>query len=104
MTVRIQKCLRRDASALAIFLAFLALLAAAPAHAQKDPKFDFGKPEEVKTVEWKAQAKGGFSMTTGNSQTMNGTLTGKVAWQDADHFTFRLVGDPPQDPGLKFAR
>jgi len=85
MTVRIQKCLRRDASALAISLAFLALLAAAPAHAQKDPKFDFGKPEEVKTVEWKAQAKGGFSMTTGNSQTMNGTLTGNVSRKEGNN-------------------
>ena len=34
----------------------------------------------------------------------DGALVGKVAWQDADHFTFRLVGAPPNDPGLKFAR
>ncbi len=33
-----------------------------------------------------------------------GTLTGRVASQDADHFTFRLVGGPPSDPGLSFAR
>ena len=65
MTLRIQKCLRRGASALPVSVGFVALLAAAPAHAQKDPKFDFGKAEEVKTVEWKAQAKGGFAMTTG---------------------------------------
>ncbi len=69
MTLRIQKCLRRGASALSISIALVALLASAPAHAQKDPKFDFGKPEEVKVVEWKAQAKGGFAMATGNSQT-----------------------------------
>ena len=48
MTLRIQKCPRRGASALSISIGFVALLAAAPAHAQKDPKFDFGKPEEVK--------------------------------------------------------
>ena len=47
MTLRIQKCLRRGASALSFSVGFVALLAAAPAHAQKDPKFDFGKPEEV---------------------------------------------------------
>jgi tetratricopeptide (TPR) repeat protein len=34
----------------------------------------------------------------------DGALAGKVAWHDADHFTFRLVGAPPSDPGLKFAR
>ena len=34
----------------------------------------------------------------------NGALVGQVAWKDADHFTFRLVGGPANDPGLKFAR
>ena len=33
----------------------------------------------------------------------NGALVGQVAWKDADDFTFRLVGGPPNDPGLKFA-
>ena len=34
----------------------------------------------------------------------DGALVGKVDWQDAEHFTFRLVGAPSNDPGLKFAR
>ena len=34
----------------------------------------------------------------------NGALVGRVAWQDAGNFTFRVVGGPPNDPGLKFAR
>jgi tetratricopeptide (TPR) repeat protein len=34
----------------------------------------------------------------------DGALAGKVAWQDGDHFTFQLMGAPPADPGLKFAR
>jgi hypothetical protein len=38
------------------------------------------------------------------SQGQDGALVGKLAWQDADHFTFQLVGAPPTDPGLKFAR
>jgi hypothetical protein len=50
------------------------LLASATALAQGNPKFDFAKPEEVKVVEWKAQAKGGFVLTTGNSQTKSGTF------------------------------
>lgn len=49
------------------------------ASAQATPKFEFGKaegnPVEVKPVEWKAQAKGGAIITSGNSSTVNGTLS-----------------------------
>lgn len=38
------------------------------------------------------------------SKGQDGALIGKVEWQDADHFTFQLVGAPPTDAGLKFAR
>ena len=38
------------------------------------------------------------------SQGQDGALVGKVTWLDENHFTFRLVGAPPTDPGLKFAR
>jgi hypothetical protein len=37
------------------------------AHAQ-DPKFEYGKLEEVKAVEWKASAQFGLILTTGNSR------------------------------------
>ena len=43
-------------------------------------------------------------LTLAAQGTQDGALAGKVAWQDADHFTFRLVGAPANDPGLKFAR
>jgi tetratricopeptide (TPR) repeat protein len=43
-------------------------------------------------------------LTLAAQGTKDGALTGKVAWKDADHFTFRLVGAPPSDPGLSFAR
>jgi len=49
-----------------------ALTASAGADAPKDPKFEFGKAEEVekvKDVEWDAQAEGGLVFTTGNSET-----------------------------------
>lgn len=92
MTLRLQKCPRRGAFALSISVGFVALLAAAPAHAQKDPKFDFGKQEEVKTVEWKAQAKGGIAMTTGNSQTTNGTLTASVSRKEGNNKLALEVG------------
>jgi hypothetical protein len=55
-------------------------LLAGPAAAQTDPKFAFAKAEEPKpggpevpAVEWKVQAKAGMNVTTGNSQTTNGT-------------------------------
>ena len=32
----------------------------------------------------------------------NQTLAGEVTWQDDGGFKFKLVGGPPQDPGLLF--
>ena len=40
-------------------------------------------------------------LTLADKADRRGTLAGNVAWQDANHFTFRLVGAPAQDPGLK---
>jgi hypothetical protein len=45
---------------------------------------------------------GVLTLTAQGSQ--DGALAGKVVWQDADHFNFRLVGAPPTDLGLTFAR
>ena len=47
-------------------------------------------------------AEGVLTLAAQSGQT--GALVGKLAWQDADHFSFRLVGAPSTDPGLKFAR
>src|SRR5215831_12532489 len=68
-----RKTMRSTSRALAAALPLL--LASAAARAQSEPKFDFGKQEEVKQVEWKAQAKGGYLLTTGNSQSQNGTFS-----------------------------
>ena len=43
-------------------------------------------------------------LTLADQEARTAALAGKVAWQDADHFNFRLVGAPSTDPGLKFAR
>jgi Protein of unknown function, DUF481 len=69
------------ASIVGISFAFglLSLSPARPASAQANPKFEFGKPEAFKTVEWKAQAKGGLLVTTGNSQTINGSVGASVS-------------------------
>jgi large conductance mechanosensitive channel len=63
---------RACGSALVVLALLLITHAAA---AQTTPKFEFAKPDPVKTVEWKAQAKGGLLITTGNSQTANGNFT-----------------------------
>jgi tetratricopeptide (TPR) repeat protein len=31
-------------------------------------------------------------------------MTGRVAWKDASHFTFKLLGSGPDDPGLTFTK
>lgn len=64
----------------AMVLAFPAVAAA-----QATPKFEYGKFEDVKTVEWKAQAKGGFLMTGGNSQTTGGTLSASAARKEGNN-------------------
>jgi large conductance mechanosensitive channel len=64
---------RRCRACTSVLTAVALLLAlAGDAWAQAEPKWEFGKPEAVKAVEWKVQAKGGFLLTTGNSQTQNG--------------------------------
>jgi hypothetical protein len=44
------------------------------------------------------------TLTLADKGGQNGALVGQVAWKDADSFTFRLVGAPANDPGLKFTR
>jgi hypothetical protein len=60
--------------ALVLLSLSFSLLFSRPVAAQTNPKFEFAKPEEVKAVEWKAQAKGGLLLTTGNSHTTNGSV------------------------------
>jgi hypothetical protein len=59
----------------------LALVLAAPGLARAQT-FEYGKREEVKEVEWKAQASAGLVLTTGNSRTF--TLSGGAALSRKD--------------------
>jgi hypothetical protein len=68
----------------ALGVALVSLVARA-AVAQSDPKFDFGKSEAVKTVEWKSQVKGGLLATTGNSQTINGSVGATVSRKEGSN-------------------
>jgi tetratricopeptide (TPR) repeat protein len=64
---------------------------------------------------WQVTRKDGKSQKfTGTSTYGDGILTlaqdkgpalvGRVSWTDASHMTFRIVGEGPEDPGLKFSK
>lgn len=63
---------------------------------------------------WQVTQKGKAQQFSGSSTFGDGMLTlaqdkgpalvGRVNWKDANHMTFRIVGDGPDDPGLSFAR
>src|SRR5882672_12885190 len=61
------------------------MLVARAAAAQTNPKFEYGKAEEVKAVEWKSQVKGGGLMTMGNSQTLNGNLGASMSRKEGNN-------------------
>jgi hypothetical protein len=91
-----RRCLVSKRSAFSLVVG-AALLLPTAVFAQTDPKFAFAKPEEVKTVEWKAQAKGGILLTTGNSQSQNATLSLSASRRDGNN---RLA----LDGGLAYGR
>ena len=71
-----------------LMIALPLLLTAGAARAQAEPKFAFGKAEEVKEVkkvEWTAQVKGGAIATTGNSQSETGTLSATVSRKEGNN-------------------
>jgi hypothetical protein len=73
---------------------------------QDDGRFQWDASGPAKppiTIAGASTVAGGV-LTLAAQGTQDGAMVGKVAWQDADHFTFRLVGGPPTDPGLSFAR
>lgn len=61
-----------------------------PAAAQTTPAFKFEKPPE-KPTDWNVQAKGGFLLTTGNSQSRNASL-GLVGSRQAGSDKLSLEG------------
>jgi tetratricopeptide (TPR) repeat protein len=63
---------------------------------------------------WKVTQKGQTQQFSGTSTFGGGMLTlvkdqgpalvGRVSWTDANHMTFRIVGEGPEDPGLSFSK
>jgi hypothetical protein len=70
-----------------IVFALVLVVCARPAFAG-DPKFEFGKKDDlkdVKEVEWAATAEAGLVITTGNSETRNVTAAVKASRKDGDN-------------------
>ena len=92
----VPKAAKRCRACTSVFTVLALMLLAAPAFAQANPTFTYGKLEEVKAgapppppVEWKAVAKAGMTLTTGNSQTTNGTLALAISRREsANKFAF----------------
>ena len=60
-----------------------------------------GQP--AKTITGKSTFANGV-LTLAGQDGQVGALAGQVAWQDDNHMTFRVLGAPQDDPGLKFER
>jgi tetratricopeptide (TPR) repeat protein len=43
-------------------------------------------------------------LTMVQQQNNNNVMVGNVAWKDDDHFTFKVLGGGPSDPGLSFTK
>src|SRR4249920_3541126 len=64
------------------FVVVMVILMSARAASADDPKFVYGKPDDlkdVKGVEWHATAEGGLVLTTGNSETITASGGFKVS-------------------------
>jgi Tfp pilus assembly protein PilF len=73
---------------------------------QEDGSFTWGVTTPNKpatTISGKSTLADG-TLTLADQKSQNGALTGKVTWQDENHFTFQVAGGGPNDPGLSFAR
>jgi hypothetical protein len=57
-----------------------------------DPKWQYGKLEEVKKIEWKASAQGGLILTTGNSNFISFSASGNGSFNDGKNRVTLDVG------------
>ncbi len=60
-------------------------LLAAASTASAQPKFEYGKQEEVKGVEWKASAQLNFILSTGNAQVTTLGASGNVSRKEGNN-------------------
>jgi large conductance mechanosensitive channel len=117
----VPKAAKRCRACTSVFTVLALMLLAAPAFAQGNPTFSYGKPEEIKVgapppppVDWKAMTKAGLSYMTGNSRATNGmlalavsrresankfSLDGTIAYGRSDVLVPQ-IGPDPVDPAM----
>ncbi len=59
--------------------------------------------QSAKNITGKSTYANGL-LTLAGQDAQLGALAGQVTWQDDNHMTFRVLGAPADDPGLKFVR
>ncbi len=64
--------------------------------------WDFQVQEQPRQIAGTSSVGAGGLLTLAGAS--EGVLVGRIAWTDADHFTFRLLNGPQGDAGLAFSR
>jgi tetratricopeptide (TPR) repeat protein len=72
----------------------------------EDGTFSWQVEQQGKTQEFRGERTYGNGILTLAQSGQEGQppMVGRVSWEDRDHFRFRLIGGPPDDPGLKFRK
>jgi tetratricopeptide (TPR) repeat protein len=70
---------------------------------QPDGKFNWQVTKKGQTQQFGGTSSYGQGMLT-LAQDKGPVLVGRVGWKDANHMSFHIVGDGPDDPGLSFTK
>jgi Tetratricopeptide repeat len=70
---------------------------------QPDGKFSWQATVKAQTQQFQGSSTFGDGILT-LAQDKGPALVGRVSWTDANRMTFRIVGDGPEDPGLRFSK
>jgi tetratricopeptide (TPR) repeat protein len=61
-----------------------------------------GKTQEIRGD--RTYGNGLLTLAQTGDQAQQPPMVGRVTWQDENHFTFKVIGGPPNDPGLNFTK
>ena len=61
-----------------------------------------GKTQEIRGD--RTYGNGLLTLAQNGDQAQQQPMVGRITWQDENHFTFKVVGGPPNDPGLTFTK
>ena len=61
-----------------------------------------GKTQEIRGD--RTYGNGLLTLAQTGDQAQQQPMVGRITWQDENHFTFKVIGGPPNDPGLTFTK